>query len=161
MNDKSNICLSIVLFMLCGIGIYGVWQTHIPINDEFVGPLALPWFSIAGCLLCASIMLLQALFTKKTQSVNHDTKATLKTIYFFIFFISYLGSMVFLGKYFLENQEIELSFGGGFSIASFLFLTISMYIFGCRPWYKIVCYTLSVIACCLLIFGYFFNILLP
>ncbi len=158
---NSNFYVALVLFLLCAIGLYGILTTAPPMTDELVGPLVLPWFSLAGCVLCASLLLIRALVEKPHVPTNNHIKPILKTIAYFFCFVLYLGSMIFVGNYFLNVKQFNVSYGGGFCITSIIFISCSMYIFGLRNWYKIIASSTVVTGALVIIFGHFFNILLP
>ncbi len=158
---NSNLYVSLVLFLLCAIGLYGILTTATPMTDELVGPLVLPWFSLIGCALCASLLLIRSLILKPPLPKNINIKPTIKTIAYFFYFILYLASMVFFGHYITSNEKINVSYGGGFYISTIIFLCFSMFIFGLKNWYKIIASSVVVTTVITFIFGYFFNILLP
>ncbi len=158
MKEQNNAYVGIALLLLCGIGLYGILTTSIPITDELVGPLALPWLSLAGCAFCASLLLIRSFCAKKQKNIHKDIKPIIKTISYFMFFALYLISMIFIGNY---ATLLNISYGGGFTIASLIFLTISMYILGQKTWYKVFAGAVMVVIICLLSFGHFFNIMLP
>ncbi len=165
MKIHKDCYVAISLFLFCAFGLYGILTTDTLMTDgadaaeNLISSLALSYFSIIACALCASLILFRSFFAKK--NLQENTKATVKTISYTVLFAFYLISMVFLGEYIVENELLNFTSGGGFLIASTLFAFFSMYILGQRNIYKILCISLCAVFFLFLVFGHFFYILLP
>ncbi len=161
MKDRSNGYSALFLLLLCAVGLYGTLTTPAPMEEELVGPMVLPWLSLGGCFLCALLLLVRHFFTSKVMEEKLDTKAIAKSICYFIFFAAYLMLMIFIGDVFLQNDELIVPYGGGFSIATFLFLTVSLYTLGRRNWFEILGIPAGIVGLLLIVFGHYFSIILP
>ncbi len=165
-KNTHDIPTALLLFIFCGMGLYGILTTPTPLENDLVGPMNLPWLAVTGCALCAIILFLRGLFFAH-QNQEKELKKTIldvsiiKTLCYYVFFVLYLLSMVYLGDYFLHTETSIVPFGGGFSIASSIFLLCSLYALGRKNIREIFCISFTAVAALVVIFGNLFHIMLP
>ncbi len=165
-KNTHDIPAALLLFIFCGIGLYGILTTPTPLENDLVGPMHLPWLALMGSAICALALFLRGAFFAHRNQEKELKKtilsvSTRKTLYYYTFFALYLLSMVYLGDYFLHTETPVVPFGGGFSIASSIFLIFSLYALGRKNIREIVCISCIAVAALVLIFGKLFHIMLP
>ncbi len=161
MKKHYNAHTALLLLIFCVIALYGILTTPHPLEDELVGSLALSWLSLGGCALCALLLFFRSHKAQNTRKHFQKYRPIFITLLYYIFFALYIGGMIFLSEYLLSHNLWPLSYGAGFSIASVLFLSFSFFFLGRKNFTEISFTTFGTVSALLLIFGHFFNIMLP
>ena len=161
MKNLNDIFSGAVLLCLCAVGAYEVSVSIAPPDGEVVGAGALPTLALGGMALCGVFLILRGLLKNGPGRSWGNRSAVIKTLSFFGFFVIYLSGMIWLGDWLAAQQWFPWPYNGGFTIATFLFLLVSLPLLGRRNPVEILGVAALTTGALLYAFGYFFQIMLP
>lgn len=159
MRSRTDIVTGFVLLGLCAIGAWSVSQ--IPdTTDGTLGPASFP-FAVLVLLTILALALTIKGFLMADHTKWPEPRILLKTCGFMALFLAYLGGIVWLGDFFATMDTPPFASGMGFSISTFLFLVIALPLLNRRRPFEVLLVSVLTTTALLVIFGIFFQVVLP
>lgn len=161
MKNCNDVVSGLVLLALCSVGAYSVKSLPGPTPPEVVGPALLPSLALIATAGCGIILCIQGLCRAPSEPPWGDGKIIFKVFSYFCLFAAYLASMVSIGEFLTAQKDFPWPHNSGFTVATVLFLLISLRVLGRRRPLELLSVAVLTTAALLLAFGTFFQILLP
>lgn len=159
MRSYTDISTGIILLVLCAVGAWSVNQLP-DAEAGGVGPASFPR-AIVIILAVLSLALTIKGFVSQGRHKWPEKNILKKTCLFLVLFIAYLGSIVWLGDFFAAMENAPFHSGMGFSISTFLFLIMALPLLNRRRPLEIFLVSTITTAILVVVFGSFFQIVLP
>ncbi|MBO4317095.1 MAG: tripartite tricarboxylate transporter TctB family protein [Mailhella sp.] len=161
MKSVSDVVSGLLLLGFCAIGFYSVGQLDGGVSLEHVGPAGVPRAVLVLLTLLSCVLIIRGLLTKKAPHYWPERGVLLKVLAFLLLFFMYLGGIVLLNAVFMSMDDPIFEWGGAFGISTFLFLLAALPLLGRRRPVEVLLVASLTTAFMLVVFGMFFQVLLP
>lgn len=161
MKNPTDVFSGLVLLGACALGAYSVSSIPLHTGKELISSADVPILALVGMACCALIVLFRGLRHKALTLSNSNPAAVKKVLSYFGIFVLYLWGMIVIGDVMSAQDWVSLPHNSGFTIATFLFLLVSLPILGRRNKKEIASVAIITTVLLLVAFGIFFQVLLP
>jgi len=161
MKNPLNVISGAVLLGLCAIGAMSTASLPPPIQTDAVGPAYLPTASLALVAFCSVLLIIFGLRNPPVKDLWGDRKASAKVLLFYVFYLFFLVSMCYLGRFVYSLENPPFSHSVGFAVSNIIFLYAACRYLGRTN--KLELLLISVGSTALLVLGLsvFFKVFLP
>ncbi len=161
MKNVADVFCGIFLLIICGIGFWSLQTLPDASGIDYIGPAGLPKLSLIILILCSVILIVKGVIQNAPKKYLPEKKVFIKICLIFFIFYLYLALVTYLGDYFLSIENVIFEYGGGFCISTVLFLLTILPLLGRKNIIEILSVTIITTGLLFVIFGMFFNVLLP
>lgn len=161
MKSPADIVAGIILLILAGIGAWSVNQLPPAGATENVGPGGIPKITLILLVFFSILLIIKGICQAPKQSYWPEKKVFKKIIIFMLLFFIYLLGLVGLDEIFAHMETPIFEWGGAFGISTFIFLLIALPLLGRRKPLEVFLVAFLTTAIQLVVFGHFFQVMLP
>ncbi len=162
MRNKTDIGTGVVTLGMCLLGVWGLSTIeNTASTTDPLGPVAFPAIVLALLGLCGLLQIWQGFHAEILKQYWPAPGIFKKILLFILWFLCYVGLVVFLGGVFADCGIEWLQENMGFGVSTFLYLIGALLIAGRRSPVEIGLVSVLVPAVIILSFSFFFQVTLP